>query len=96
MPTRHPINFEEKAALPRGNNGGDYPYAIKAEHLMKNFVYAALDVDETLIETKAGEKGHSQRRLKIPRVPGGGTFVLGAVGGEIQWIETEACDAEPE
>jgi hypothetical protein len=92
MPTTHPINFEEKVALPRGSTNRDYPYAIKAQDLMKNFVYAALDVDETLVETRAGEKGYSQRRLRIPRVPGGGTFVLGAVGGEIQWIETESCE----
>lgn len=24
--------------------------------------------------------------------PSGGTYVLGAVGGELQWIETESCD----
>jgi hypothetical protein len=96
MPTRHPVNFEEKVRLPKGNNGGDYPYAIKAQDLMKNFVYAALDADETLVETVSGEKGYTQRRLRIPAVPGGGTFVLGSVGGSLTWIETEACDAEPE
>jgi hypothetical protein len=37
-------------------------------------------------------KGHVQRRLKIPSPPSGGTHVLGVVGGDIQWIETEACD----
>jgi hypothetical protein len=28
----------------------------------------------------------------LPSPPSGGTYVLGAVGGSIQWIETEACE----
>lgn len=89
MPTKHPIDFQEKAALPRGSTNADYPYSIKAEHLMKNFVYAALDFPDEMIEKFAGEGGHQQRRL---RAPGSGTYVLGAVNGRIQWIETEACE----
>ena len=89
MPTRHPINFEEKVALPRGNNGGDYPYAIKAQDLMKNFVYAALDLPDGVVEEFSGEGGYPQRRLKPPA---SGTWVLGAVDGVVQWIETESCD----
>jgi hypothetical protein len=92
MPTNHPINFEEKARGARGSTNADYPYAIKAEDLMKDFVYAALDADDSLIETVSGENGHKQRRLKIPPLPGGGTFVLGSVGGALEWIETEACE----
>jgi hypothetical protein len=92
MPTRHPINFEEKVRLPKGSTNGDYPYAIKAEDLMKDFVYAALDADDSLIETVSGENGYKQRRLKIPPLPGGGTFVLGSVGGALEWLETEACE----
>jgi hypothetical protein len=65
MPTQHPINFEEKVRLPRGSTGSDYPYSIKAQDLMKNFVYAALDVDESLIEKLSGEGGYQQRKLKI-------------------------------
>jgi hypothetical protein len=87
-----PVDFEERVKRPKSNNGGDYPYAIKARDLMQNFVYAAIDVDETLIEDTTGQGGHRQRRLKIPAVPGSGTFVLGVVGGTIQWIATEECD----
>jgi hypothetical protein len=76
---------------PKSNNGGDYPYAIKASDLMQNFVYAAIDVDETLIEDTTGQGGHRQRRLKIPAVPSTGTHVLGCVDGTIQWIATEEC-----
>jgi hypothetical protein len=58
---------------------------------MQNFVYAALDADATLIEEVTGQGGHKQRKLKIPAVPTSGTYVLGSVGGAIQWIETEEC-----
>jgi hypothetical protein len=58
---------------------------------MKNFVFAALDADESLIEQTTGQGGHIQRRLKIPAVPSSGTHVLGAVGGTLQWIATEEC-----
>jgi hypothetical protein len=91
MPTQHPINFEEMVRLPRGSTGSDYPYSIKAQDLMKNFVYAALDVDESLIEKLSGEGGYQQRKLKIPAVPSTGTYVLGCVDGTIQWIATEEC-----
>jgi hypothetical protein len=37
-----------------------------------------------------------QQLLTTGIPPGAGTFVLGCVDGTIQWIETEACDAEPE
>jgi len=86
-----PVDFEERVKRPKSNNGGDYPYAIKARDLMQNFVYAAIDVDETLIEDTTGQGGHRQRRLKIPSAPSTGTFVLGCVGGTIQWIATEEC-----
>jgi hypothetical protein len=86
-----PVDFEERVKRPKSNNGGDYPYAIKARDLMQNFVYAAIDVDETLIEDTTGQGGHRQRRLKIPSAPGTGTHVLGCVDGTIQWIATEEC-----
>jgi hypothetical protein len=92
MATNLPIDFEERVKRPRGKSGEDYPYAIKAADLMQDFVYAALDVDETLIKDSVGQGGHKQRRLKIPAVPGSGTHVLGAVNGELTWIETEECD----
>ncbi len=86
-----PINFEEVAKRPKGSTGADYPYAIKATDLMKNFVFAALDADESLIEETTGQNGYTKRRIKIPAVPSGGTYVLGAVDGALQWIATEEC-----
>ena len=89
-----PFAADFEALAKQGGNpaSGGYPYTIKSSDLMKNFVFAALDTDDTLVETITGQGGHSQRKLKIPPLPGGGTFVLGSVGGTMQWIETEACD----
>jgi hypothetical protein len=92
MNSNPPINFEEKVRLPKGNTNADYPYALKATDLMKDFVFATLDMDESLYTEQTGMGGHRQRRLKIPALPSGGTFVLGAKDGTIQWIETEDCD----
>jgi hypothetical protein len=70
---------------------GGYPYQLRAQDLDKNFVFATLDADASLIENKTGPGGHTQRRLKIPAVPQSGTHVLGAVNGTLQWLATEAC-----
>jgi hypothetical protein len=77
----------------RGGNpaAGGYPYQLSAGDLDKNFVFATLDADPSLVETKTGAGGHTQRRLKIPAAPASGTHVLGAVGGTLQWIATEEC-----
>lgn len=106
-----PANFE--ALAQRGGNSavGGYPYQIKATDLMRNFVHAALDTEDDLVETTSGINGYSQRKLKISAgtsanqiyfwdgskmatlaaPPSGDTYVLGAIGGEIQWIATEEC-----
>ena len=89
-----PVDFEERAKRPKGTTNADYPYAIKARDLMQDFVYAALDADETLIEETTGQGGHKQRRLKIPAVPQSGTYVLGAENGTLTWIATEDCEEE--
>lgn len=89
MPTRHTVDFEEKVRLPKGGTNGDYPYAIKAQDLMKNFIYAALDIPGNVVEESIGEKGYRQRKLKPPA---SGTWVLGAKDGVVQWIATEACE----
>jgi hypothetical protein len=87
-----PIDFEKLVREPKGQTASDYPYALKAEDLMRNFVFAALEVEPTLLEDVSGKGGHRARKLAIPAVPSEGTFVLGAVDGVVQWIETEACD----
>jgi len=37
-----------------------------------------------------GELGSAIGEYKIP--PSSGTYVLGSIGGVIQWIATESCD----
>ncbi len=92
MPANPPIDFQSLAQGARGVSGKDYPWAIKATDLNKNFVFATLDVNEGLYEETTGLQGHRQRKLKIPSPPGSGTYVLGSVGGSLQWIATEACE----
>lgn len=86
-----PVDFQALAQGARGQSGSDYPYAIKATDLNKNFVFATLVMEDGLYEETTGLQGHRQRRLKIPSPPVGGTHVLGSVGGQIQWIETVDC-----
>ena len=86
-----PVDFEALAKSAKNASGGGYPVQISAADLQKNFVYAALDADPSLIEVAVGEGGHTQRRLKIPAAPSSGTHVLGAVDGTLQWIATEEC-----
>jgi hypothetical protein len=89
-----PVNFEEKAKVPPAANGTGYPYRISASDLMANFAYAALDAEDGWIEqTTVG--GHSGRKLKLPALPSGGTYVLGCDHGNLEWIETEGCEETP-
>ena len=86
MATNLPIDFEERVKRPKGETGEDYPYAIKARDLMQDFVYAALDVDATLIQDAVGQGGHKQRQLKIPALPSDDNPVqLTAKAGELSW-----------
>ena len=86
-----PVSFEQKAKQGGNPAAGGYPYQIRASDLDKNFVFATLDADPSLVETSTGQGGHPQRRLKIPAAPTSGTHVLGSVGGTLQWISTEEC-----
>lgn len=75
------------------SKSGGYPYQIKADDLDKNFVFAALDLDESLIEKTTGQGGHPARKLKIPPIVKDSlkTYVLGTVKGELKWLATEEC-----
>ena len=85
-----PVDFEAKARGAKGASPGGYPVQISAADLMRNFVFA-LEADPSLIEQTTGQGGHAARKLKIPAVPGGGTYVLGAKDGTLTWIATEEC-----
>jgi len=86
-----PIKFHDKATQPPSANGTGYPHRISANDLDRNFAYAALDAGIGWIES-ASVGNHQGRRLKLPELPSGGTYVLGCVDGTVQWIETESCD----
>lgn len=86
-----PVSFQQKAKQGGNPAAGGYPYQLRASDLDKNFVFATLDADPSLIETKSGAGGHTQRRLKIPAAPTSGTHVLGSVNGALKWIATEEC-----
>jgi len=92
MPSNPPVDFQALVQGATGTTNADYPYAIKATDLMKDFVFATLDMNEGVYEETTGMQGHLQRRLKIPTPPASGTHVLGVKDGAMQWIETESCD----
>ena len=50
MPSNPPVDFQALAQGATGQTNADYPYAIKATDLMKNFVFATLDIAEGLYE----------------------------------------------
>ena len=85
-----PIKFDQLVKMPGGAGGTGYPYRISAKDLMANFEYAALDVDDSWIDSPATSYGQG-RKLKLPPLTTGGTYILGCVDGTLQWIETEEC-----
>lgn len=89
-----PTDFRQKVAMPPAINGNGYPYKLSAEDLMRNFEYAALDVETeqagpiTLQITTV----NGVRKISILLdPPTDGTYLLGSVDGEVQWIATEEC-----
>ena len=70
--------------------GGKSTSPISSADLMKNFAWAKLVVDDSLVETTTA-MGFSAHKFKMPPLPGNGTFVLGAVNGSLQWLSTEEC-----
>jgi len=86
-----PNIFSQLVKSASNSAAGGYPYQIKAADLDKNFVYATLEIDATLVQETSGQGGFTKRRLKIPAVPSSDTYVLGAVSGGLTWIATEEC-----
>ena len=82
-----PVDFEARAKSAKNASGGGYPVQLSAADLQKNFVYAALDADPSLIEVTTGQGGHQQRRLKIPALPTGDSALnLTAQSGGLSWV----------
>ena len=70
--------------------GGKATSPISASDLMRNFAWAKLVVDASLVDTTT-VMGFSAQKFKMPALPGEGTFVLGSVDGSLSWIATEEC-----
>jgi hypothetical protein len=92
-----PISFDALSKTAPNPASGGYPYSLKGSDLDKNFTFATEDFDTTdfNVTTGLGAGGHQNRKvalaIRIPEPPTSGTHVLGAVGGALQWIETEEC-----
>ena len=81
-----PISFQQLAQQGGKPANGGYPYQIRASDLDKNFVFATMDVDSSLIETTTGAGGHQKRRLKIPALPSGDSAQnLTATSAGLSW-----------
>lgn len=94
MPEQLPVNFESKVKAAGNSKSGGYPYQISSSDLMRNFVFATLEIDPKYVEQSTGMNGYPTRKLKmfsLPELPTSGTYVLGAVSGSIQWLSTEEC-----
>ena len=79
-----PVDFQ---TVPKSGNSAK---PISSSDLMRNFAWAKLVVDNSLLDTTT-VMGFSAHKFKMPALPGSGTFVLGAVDGSMQWIATEEC-----
>ena len=84
-----PIKFDQLVKMPGDAGGTGYPYRISAKDLMSNFEYAALDADDSWIESTGTSTGQG-RKLKLPALPTGGTYALACVDGDLEWIEDDA------
>jgi hypothetical protein len=90
-----PVDFEAKLKSPPRVSGG-YPVQLSAGDLMKNFAFAALDADESLIESASGSGGRPGRKLKIPAVPPGESpLALTATGGSLSWAAAGGIPTPP-
>lgn len=65
MPATPPVDFQKLAQSPRGATNADYPFAIRATDLNRNFVFATLDIEDGLYSETTGMQGHRQRRLRL-------------------------------
>lgn len=92
MSTNLPVDFETLAKVGGNSSLGGYPYQLSSKDLMKNFVFASLQVDAEYLESTTGMNGYEARKLKVfPPIPESGTYVLGAVKGALTWLSTEEC-----
>ena len=75
-----PVDFQTVA------KGGDQLKPISSSDLMRNFAWAKLQADPTLVD-QVSSMGFTGFKLKIPPVPSDGNRVLASTGGALSWKE---------
>lgn len=70
---KFPVDFDELSKLPKPAMGGGYPVQIKGSDLMRNYKYAALEVDSNEVNG-----------LKLEEVLEGENRKVRLVAGEVQ------------
>lgn len=94
-----PVNFEDKVRQPPAQNGTGYPYRISAKDLMKDFVYAAVEVPENIVggvrngikvTNVTGEGGHAGRAIFAEAFPEGAQAGDVMVYDGAQWVLVDA------
>jgi hypothetical protein len=79
-----PVDFRDQIA------SGKSAQPISAAALMQNYAWAKLVADDSYLQDTT-LAGFPAKKLNLPPIPSGGTFVLGAEGGKLTWIATEEC-----
>lgn len=99
MKEKLPVDFEQKVKAAPPVNGRGYPYQLSASDLMRNFKF----LRDLIKVIEAGGSGSEALQVAIEEqeeslsisiqsnAPSDGTYVLGSVGGVLQWIQTEEC-----
>lgn len=96
-----PVDFEQKAQAGRSASGGGYPVQIRAEDLMANFAYAALEAKaivqgtpqpfSSTEENQGGSKTVRVLTIDPPPPTDGKTYVFAFSAGAFKWLPTEEC-----
>lgn len=81
-----PINFDDLVKASKKSTAEGYPYQLSSKDLMRNFVFATLQVDPDHIEGAQGLGGYPARKLKIfPPIPSEQSVLI-AINGAPIWL----------
>ena len=81
-----PINFDDLVKAPKKATSEGYPYQLSSKDLMRNFVFATLQVESYHIEAAQGLGGYTARKLKIfPPIPSEQSVLI-AIDGSPTWL----------
>ena len=80
-----PINFDDLVKASKKSNAEGYPYQLSSKDLMRNFVFATLQVDPGYIEAAQGLGGYPARKLNFPPIPSEQSVLI-AINGALTWL----------